>query len=114
MMEEGIEPPPEFHNQPELWPEAEFYWKAFSDLSSDRTIGMGLGPIPFSAIVRYAELYGLADLDEFERLREIVSEVDGEYLSLNAPKSEQDGKMHSLIPISDVAGIGALLDRLGK
>lgn len=114
MVEEGIEPPPEYNSQPELWLEAEFYWKAFSDVSSDRGVGMGMGPIPFSAILRYAELYGIGDLDEFERLRQIVSEIDSEYLSLNAPKDRNGDKMRSLVPITDAAGICAILDRLGK
>lgn len=114
MVEEGLEPPPEFYDRPEIWPEAEFYWKAFSDLSSDRGTGMGIGPIPFGAILRYAELYRISELDDFERLRQIVSEVDGEYLRINSPKDGQDGKLRSLVPITDAAGIGAILDRLGK
>lgn len=114
MEEEGELPPPAYYEQPEIWAEAAFFWKAFSDLSPDRSSGMGLGPIPFRSMVTYAGLYGLSDVDEFERFRQIVSDADGEYLRLNAPKSEQDSKMRSLVYVDDTDGVSSLLSRLGK
>lgn len=114
MVEDGLDPPSEFYSQPEIWIEADWHWKAFSDLSSDRAIGMGLGPIPVTAMLRYAEFCGLDDVDAIERFRLIVSSVDAEYLTLNTPKGQRDDKMRSLVPITDAEGISAILGRLGK
>lgn len=43
----------------------EFYINAFSELSSCRQIGMGLGPIPFTAIAEYARIYKVDDISDF-------------------------------------------------
>jgi hypothetical protein len=114
MKEEGRPLPSEFYNQPELWIESEFYWRAFSQISADRHLGMGLGPIPFSSLLRWAEVYGIGTVDEFDTFSSIVGAIDSEYLKINAPKAEGDNKMRSLVSVSDTAGVGALLDRLGK
>ena len=43
--------------------------RAFRELQSDRAVTMaGLGPIPFTAIDRYAARYGVRDFDRFCRL----------------------------------------------
>lgn len=113
LIEQGDEPPQAYHDQPDVLPISDFAWQAFTDLSSERGIGMGLGPIPFGAIVRYADLYGLS-VDEFDGLRLIIGEVDGFYLAQQSSKSDRDPKVRSLVPISDTAGVSALLSRMGK
>ena len=42
-----------------------FYIDAFRELNSCRDYGMGLGPIPFTAIAEYAKIYEVEDFDEF-------------------------------------------------
>lgn len=71
-----------------MQPIADYYWQAFQTLSSARQIGMGQGPIPFPAIVQFARVYGISDMDEFEALREIVAALDSEYLKINQPNDE--------------------------
>lgn len=51
-------------------------WDAFHALAGDRHIGMGVGPIPFSAIDLYARRYGIADGDEFARFHALISAMD--------------------------------------
>jgi len=42
-------------------------------------MGMVAGPIPFSAIDRYAGRYGIDGIDAFERFRELIRAMDDEY-----------------------------------
>jgi hypothetical protein len=43
---------------------------------------MGMGPIPFTAIDRYAARYGIDDLDLFDDFRSVIEGLDREYLAL--------------------------------
>lgn len=63
-----------------------FHWSAFWDLNTDRPVGMGVGPIPFGAIDRYADRYGIADIDEFDAFRELIRAMDDAYLSWSAKR----------------------------
>lgn len=72
----------------------QFYFDAFSELSTSRQIGMAAGPIPFTAIVEYFRIYELSDFDEFVY---IVRRLDNVFLELNAaedpaPKAGGGGK----------------------
>ena len=61
----------------------EWYMTAFRDLSSCRSLGMGLGPIPWTAIEAYAYAN---DLDDYERweLHTVIRHVDGVWLEVNS------------------------------
>lgn len=43
----------------------QFYIDAFTELSSCRSIGMALGPIPFTAIMEYSRIFEVEDAEEF-------------------------------------------------
>ena len=60
---------PILDNAPKLTNGLQFYLEAFRSLRSDRQIGMGIGPIPWSAIERYATRHNLDndELETFER-----------------------------------------------
>jgi hypothetical protein len=72
-------------------PKLTFYqmclFEAFSELSTDRQIGMGEGPIPWSSVVAYAEMYGYCPVT----LSYIIRRVDEAYLKLRAPKDKDSG-----------------------
>ena len=51
-------------------------WDAFHALAGDRQLGMGIGPIPFTAIDRYAARFGINDRDEFHRFHALISAMD--------------------------------------
>lgn len=53
---------------PPLAPRLAIVWSAFWELNSCRQAGMTLGPIPWTAIDRWAESEGLADRERFRRL----------------------------------------------
>lgn len=44
--------------------------------------------IPFTAIVEYARIYEVADIEEFIYL---IREMDNEYISLDSSKKENNG-----------------------
>lgn len=66
-------------NAPELAPGLEFYFHAFVELTTERQVGMSEGPIPVSAMRRYAEDLGLSP-DEAHRFRTLISGMDVAYL----------------------------------
>jgi len=57
-----------------------FYWEAFGDLGSCRSVGMALGRIPWTAVKTYGETYGIDDPDELAAFTEIIARMDQAYL----------------------------------
>jgi hypothetical protein len=60
-----------------------YYIDAFHELSSCRSIGMALGPIPFTAIAEYSKLF---DVEDFEELHYLMRFMDNKFLELEAKK----------------------------
>lgn len=80
--------PDRIASAPILLPGLEMYLTAFNRLSTCRQIGMGVGPIPWTAIGVYADQ---EELDEEHRsdLYYFVERLDCEFLSWSAKKSEK-------------------------
>lgn len=68
-----------------------FYLDCFLDLSTARTVGMGISPISIIDIIKYGQFYEIEDID---LLKEIIFHVDRLYLSEKNKKDteEKDGK----------------------
>jgi hypothetical protein len=63
-----------------------FYIDAFAELNSCRNFGMGMGPIPFTAIAEYVRLYKVEDSEEFMY---IIRVMDNQFIkSQNANKQQ--------------------------
>jgi len=62
-----------------LLPGLDLYYTAFSELSTDRQMGMAEGWIPWSSIDRYARRHDLTDWD-FDRFRILIRGMDVEYI----------------------------------
>lgn len=90
MVAEGREPPAQYFKQPEIPEHLQFYWFAFFELGTERQIGMGLGPIPRSAIRDYANEWGIHSVDEFDRFSGIIGALDDEFLSTANATSKTD------------------------
>jgi len=73
-------------NAPELHDGQRFWYNAFLDLSTDRPVGFGEGPIPWSSIECYADAFRLRDLDR-EDLHFHVRSLDKAYLKFKADKA---------------------------
>lgn len=67
-----------------------FYVEAFRELSTCRSGGMGLGPIPFTAVVEYTKLHHM-EYEEFEEFLYFIREMDRCFLNLEAEKSKAGG-----------------------
>lgn len=82
-------PLPDHLVRPLLSDEAEIYHEAFMELSSDRQTGYVAGPIPFTAIDRYAERFGFSDPDEFRTLLDMIRVQDAEFRRIvNKPQKK--------------------------
>ena len=103
---------PGFLDRPRLAVEWEFLWRAFWELTTDRGLGFGTeGRIPSTSIRAYAADHGLNDPDDYRWFLAIIREMDAEYLGMRTPAGKQ---MLDEVPVTDGAGITALLRRLAK
>jgi len=71
--------PDKIANVPDLNTGLEFYLEVYLDLCSDKNVGFGEGPIPWSAMNEYAKRYNIAD-EEFERMVSVLRAADAEVL----------------------------------
>lgn len=77
--------PPAIQNAPDLEMGLELFYGAFFDLTSCRSLGMGLGPIPWTAVNQYARAYGYSEEQE-EDLQFYISRMDHAYMEWAAKK----------------------------
>jgi hypothetical protein len=71
--------------------EDEFFFKAFWQLTTCRNVGMGEGPIPWSAIVQWAEINSL-DEDTFQEVQEVIPALDRIYMKYRADEAKKPAK----------------------
>jgi hypothetical protein len=83
---------------PEKWkhpdnpaPELVWVWDAFMELTTCRSIGMALGPIPFLAIKDYALHFGITGL-RFELFNKLIRAMDRVLLDDSAQKEKKAAK----------------------
>jgi len=71
-----------------------FYLEAFDNLKRERQVGMGLGPIPWSAMVLYAQTCNLdgPNTDDFVLVMKVM---DDAYLEWHDKQAEQKDKQRS-------------------
>ena len=92
--------PAGYLDRPELNESLEYVWDAFWTLNSDRPLGIGEGPIPFTSIDRFAQRYGIDNLDDFDEFRSLIHAIDGEYLKFRSEQSKnKDADMTKGKPI---------------
>jgi hypothetical protein len=85
---------------------------AWSELSTERPVGMGEGYIPRSKIKQYGvEELGL-DGDALEFFISVIRKTDDGYLSESGGGGKADPKMIDEVHIGDTAGVKNLLRRL--
>ncbi len=56
---------------------------------------MAEGPIPFSAVDRYARRYGIVETDEFDRLLTVVMAMDAEFRSSREDRRKQAAELQA-------------------
>lgn len=67
----------------------EFYYTAFLDLCTCRDVGMGLGPIPWTAVAAYAAYHAVEDFDTFSI---IIKKLDSAFLQWQDERRKKDQK----------------------
>ena len=80
--------PDRIKNAPDLFAGMELYFTAYQELESERQIGMGIGPIPFTAILKYAEFYELP-AEQADDLVYYVRKLDNHFMTEEAKKREK-------------------------
>lgn len=72
----------------------EFYNDAFHELSTARQIGLGVGSIPFTAIVEYFRIYGTQTEEDLDEFLYVIRRMDNTFLELNSSdmKAKEKGK----------------------
>lgn len=84
-MRRGLPLPDKIQNAPELEPGLELYLRAFYELDSCRSVGMGEGPIPWTAMEQWATSLGM-DEEEREDVHYLVRRLDNAFLEHQAKK----------------------------
>ena len=72
-------------NPPEPSPGELFIFQAFWELDTCRSLGFGIGPIPWTAINKYADVHGL-EQDLIEPFTEVIRRMDTAYIERVKPK----------------------------
>jgi len=86
-MREGLPLPDRIQNAPELLPGLELYYIGFIDLSDSRSLGMGLGPIPWFTVQQYCKEFAL-DEDQTEAMHHHIKVMDAAYLEHQRKKAK--------------------------
>jgi hypothetical protein len=89
LLERGAQVPTDFLEEPQLPDGCEWLMQAFWDLSTERQVGMTLGPIPMSRVDALADRSGL-DRDNADTLRRAVRAMDREFLKWAAAKAKKE------------------------
>jgi len=83
---------PALENMPELYFDAVPFWIAFTQLSSSRQTGFGIGAIPYSEITNWLNENNIFRFEEREEYRRFINVIDGYYVEKKAPKSNNKSK----------------------
>lgn len=90
LVEDGVDPPPEYYEQPILYSDLREAYNIFVNLSAQsRPIGMGIGKIPISEIKAYVDYLGIDDIEYRELLLERIMILDEEFVKYQNEKSEK-------------------------
>lgn len=87
----GIDPPEQYYTRPAFDdPMVGMLHAAFHEVSTERQMGMGMGPIPLSVLRSYVAVeYGaLLGEDSCERMIDALRMIDAGYLKLQLDKSD--------------------------
>ena len=68
-----------------------FFLTAFYKLSTERSVGMGVGPIPWSKIVQYGRHYGFEGVS-LEVFCDIIERLDSHYVAQAAKERKAKTK----------------------
>lgn len=83
--------PDALKNPPELMEGLEFFLNAFYELTTCRSMGMGLGPIPWTSIANYASMW--CESEDFAKdLHFHIRALDARYLTWANKNTKENPK----------------------
>jgi len=114
MMAKGRDAPEGFYDRPEVEPHLNWLWSAFWELSTERQLGMTVGPIPASKIRDH--LRDELDLQgtEYDHARAVIRKTDDAYLGMLNRRKDDGPEMTDVAKMSDAEGVKRIMQRLGK
>lgn|SRR5690606_30045857 len=86
-------PTPALDNRPELLPGLDFYFTAYRELRYDRPVGMAMGPIPWSSIIKWGELHGITDLDDLAVLEHHIRAMENALYEYQDRREKANAKL---------------------
>jgi len=114
MIDRGREAPAEYYERPEIEPHLNWLRSAFWELSTERQLGMTIGPIPGSKIREYLrdelDLYGA----EYDRARAIIRKVDNAYMAMLTSRKDDGPEMADTAKTTDSEGVRRVVRGLGN
>jgi hypothetical protein len=81
-------PVPDHMRRPAILEGGEFFMEAFWTLDKERNLSWDVGPIPFTAIDRFADRYGFKDPDDFGFLLLAIQTLDARFRDKVAAKRD--------------------------
>lgn len=63
-------------NLPILSPGLGLYFDAYKELSYDRPVGMSMGPIPWSSIIKWCQLHSIHDINDINTCIRYIRELE--------------------------------------
>lgn len=97
-----------------MLPGASWVLRAFWELSTERQSGFGAGPIPFSAVMRWAERYGPTDLDPFDDFLHLIREMDDVFLGKSSTATPDDKTAAAAKPAMSMKEMAGSLTAIRK
>ena len=85
----GRKLPSWLEDEPQLLPGDDFYLRAFWELSTCRSSGFGIGPIPWRDIVAYADYAGM-DSELVDGFVMIIRRIDAAFMKWSEQEQERN------------------------
>lgn len=92
-LKERLPFPDSIRDAPELLPGLELFFLGFLDLTTSRSVGMGVGPIPWKVIFDYCQAYGMS-IEQTEDMVFLIREMDTVFMNF---MREKDGHTSSVL-----------------
>lgn len=83
--------PEKIANFPDLEPGLDYYLEIYLDLCSDKSVGFGEGPIPWTSLNEYAKRDKIEG-EDFDRMVQLIRFVDAEIMKEKSKKAKRDMK----------------------
>lgn len=78
-------------NRPILLPGLDVYLTAYQDLLYDRSLGMTVGPIPWSSLISWCHLHGLNDINDIETFKRYIRALEAADYAIREKKKGSNG-----------------------